>query len=68
MSGTDRAGAHLRELRKARGLTQVDVARALGLSERTVRRHEDGTTPLLPVHQVLYAGLYGAESDQGVTV
>lgn len=53
-----RPSNRLRQLREERGLTRQDVARILDISERTVIRHEDGTTPLRQVHKLAYADLY----------
>ncbi len=39
------------------------VARDLNLSERTLIRHEDGTTPLSHLHIVAYAAYYGVSPD-----
>jgi transcriptional regulator with XRE-family HTH domain len=57
----------LRELREQRGLTRQQVATDLGISERTVIRHEDGTTPLRRVHLLAYADYYGVAVDSLTT-
>ena len=59
-------GTQLRELRDARGLSRQSVARALEISERTVIRHEDGTTPLRRVHLLAYADLYEVDLSEFV--
>lgn len=53
----------LRELRDDRGLTRQKVAYELDLSERTVIRHEDGTTPLRRSHLLMYARYYDVDVD-----
>lgn len=56
-------GQKLRRLRDARGITRQKVARDLDISERTVIRHEDGTTPLSPFHRRVYADYYGIKPE-----
>jgi DNA-binding XRE family transcriptional regulator len=53
----------LRTLREAAELTQQQVARSLNISERTVIRHEVGTTPLRRWHRMAYGELYGVDPD-----
>ena len=53
----------LRGLREARGLSRRLVAAELGISERTLIRHEDGTTPLGPLHRRAYADYYGVAPE-----
>ncbi len=55
-----RIGARLRELRKARGLTQTEAAQRAGLGRVTVHRAEQGDNPtLLTLTRLLrvYGGL-----------
>jgi len=47
----------LRALRGTR--SRAKVAAELGISERTLIRHEDGTTPLNTFHRNAYANYYG---------
>jgi DNA-binding XRE family transcriptional regulator len=54
----------LRALRESKGLTRQKVAHALGLSERTVIRHEDGTTPLRRLHVLAYAEFFGVKPEE----
>ncbi len=58
MSETTTAGNMVRALREKRGMSRQLVARLLDISERTVIRHEDGTTPIRRVHAVSYAELF----------
>ncbi len=51
------AGETLRQLRGAR--PRNTVAHDLGISERTLIRHEDGTTPLTKFQLTAYANYYG---------
>jgi hypothetical protein len=49
----------LRRLREHLGLNRSEVARDLNLAERTLIRHELGTTPLRWRHVRMYAKYYG---------
>lgn len=49
----------MERLREKSGLTRLDVADALGLSERQVYRIEAGTTPAKRSHAFVLASLYG---------
>lgn len=57
-------GQKLRRLRESDGRSRQQVATDLGISERTVIRHEDGTTPLSPFHRRVYAEYYGIDIGQ----
>lgn len=61
---SDREPNNLRTLRAATGRPRQRVARDLDLSERTVIRHEDGTTPLRRAHLLMYADYYGVTVDE----
>lgn len=52
------SGQTLREIREARRLSRPKVARALDISEKTVERLENGTTPLKRVYLLGLASLY----------
>lgn len=55
-------GEILRGLREERGLSRQKVAGDLDISERTLIRHEDGTTPLTGFHRTTYASYYGVDA------
>lgn len=54
----------LKELRETRQLSLERVAADLEISERTIRRHEDGTTPLRLIHLKAYADYYGVAPEE----
>ena len=56
-----RLGSHVRSLREARGLTQQDVADALGLTRVTINRFEAGATDLAASRLFLLAELLQVE-------
>ena len=53
----------LRELRAARSLTQTQVARVLGVSQRTYSDYERGRLPMRGSHLIRLAALYGVSAD-----
>lgn len=53
----------LRQLREERGLTRQKVAYDLDISERTLIRHENGTTPLRRTHLMTYARYYNVDVE-----
>jgi transcriptional regulator with XRE-family HTH domain len=54
---------HLVALRRARGLSQAELASATGLGAPTVSRYERGLAPSLE-HVVKLAGALGADSTE----
>ncbi len=57
-------GRRLRELRRARGLTQVQVATALGINQSVVSDYENGTVRLHSALLAAFAKVLGASSDE----
>jgi transcriptional regulator with XRE-family HTH domain len=61
----------LRSRREAAGLKQVELAEALGYTERQIRRLEDGDTPIAKRHEVaiesVLSGKVGAKSPRTAT-
>lgn len=53
----------LLRLRTEAGKTLGDVADEVGMSASTVRRHENGVTPLSGLHRLAYATYYGVKAD-----
>lgn len=53
----------LNEIREQADKTQEHVARDLGISARTVIRHETGETKLRSMHRTMYADYYGVKAD-----
>lgn len=56
-------GQTLRRLRDETGKSRRQVAADLGIAERTLIRHEDGTTQLTPLLRRAYADYYGVDID-----
>lgn len=54
-------GEILRHLREERHFSRQKVASDLDISERTLIRHEQGTTPLSGFHRTTYASYYGVD-------
>ena len=46
-------GKQIRQARKARKLTQVEVAKALGMSRTTIGQIENGTVPEIGVRKLI---------------
>ena len=57
--------AALKFARKALGLSQVELAKKLGLTQETISRHETGALPAGPEYTYALAGLLSYE-DQAV--
>jgi len=53
----------LKELRKAKGLTQKDIAHAIEMHERTYRRHEAGETEPLATTIIKLADFFNISAD-----
>lgn len=51
----------LRAARKAAGLTQVDVARAFGMTQGSISKIETGEIRIDPIELQRFAELYGVE-------
>lgn len=57
------ASRTLRRLRDELGKSRQQVAADLNISERTLIRHEMGTTPLSRMHVLAYADYFGVDAD-----
>lgn len=57
-------GARLRELRKRRGLTQVEIAQALGLNQSLVSQYERGELRLHGALVAAFATVLKTTADQ----
>lgn len=55
----DMVSEQLRQIRTEKQLTREQVAAALGINARTVRRHEQGEAKLSRFQLIAYATYYG---------
>ncbi|MET9066878.1 helix-turn-helix transcriptional regulator [Streptosporangium sandarakinum] len=63
------AGHHLKELRKALGKTQVEVAAALGISQSRVSQIENGDIDTMELETLrAYAAALGGHVDVTISV
>ncbi len=56
-------GARLAQLRKERGITQVDLASALGVSQPVISEYESGSIPLRAEQLLVLARLLRVSAD-----
>lgn len=63
-SGLERLGERLARLRKAKGLSQVELARAIGVAQPIVSKYESGELRLHGELIVVLAGLLDVSADE----
>lgn len=54
----------LEQVRKAAHLSKEAMARALGVSTRSIYNYEHGLTPVTPMVVYAYAGVAGVDPDE----